>query len=208
MRNTCDCDILGYSAGGPEKFSRAANDINRALPAFFLSGTVVAISVVQVYFMKKCNSSMQLTRAADYGVRVMVHLATLSTNERGLLPALAAATEAPESFLSKVLQALSRAGLISSWRGKSGGFSILPRGREASMLEVIEAIEGPISLNVCLVSGKSCARKAHCPAHPVWVRAQQAMVDILTDTVIAELASQSPARPVREFAAFRLQKRC
>jgi Rrf2 family protein len=147
--------------------------------------------------MKKCNSSMQLTRAADYGVRVMVHLATLSANERALLPALAAATEAPESFLSKVLQALSRAELISSWRGKSGGFAILPRGRQASMLEVIEAIEGPISLNVCLVSGKSCARKFRCPAHPVWVQAQQAMVDILTATAIAELASQSPVHPVR-----------
>lgn len=147
--------------------------------------------------MTKCNSSMQLTRAADYGVRVMVHLATLRTNERALLPALADATDAPESFLSKVLQALSRAELISSWRGKTGGFAILPRGRQASMLEVIEAIEGPICLNVCLVSGRSCARKHHCPAHPVWVQAQRAMVEILAQTVIAELASQSPTRAVR-----------
>lgn len=145
--------------------------------------------------MKKCNSSMQLTRAADYGVRVMVHLATLNTNERALLPALAVVTGAPVSFLSKVLQALSRAELISSWRGKSGGFAILPRGRQASMLEVIEAIEGPVCLNVCLASEKSCARKVYCPAHPVWVQAQHAMVQILAQTVIAELASQSPARP-------------
>ena len=89
--------------------------------------------------MKKSNSSMQLTRAADYGVRVMVHLATLPEHERALLPALAAATEAPESFLSKVLQALSRAKLIASRRGQAGGFEILPRGRQASVLEVIEA---------------------------------------------------------------------
>src|ERR1039457_4957389 len=107
------------------------------------------------YAMTKCNSSMSSTRAADYGVRVMVHLATLPAHERALLPALADATEAPESFLSKVLQALTRAELISSWRGKSGGFAILPLGRQASMREVIEAIDGPISLNVCLVSGKS-----------------------------------------------------
>jgi len=147
--------------------------------------------------MKKCNSSMQLTRAADYGVRVMVHLATLGTNERALLPALAGATDAPESFLSKVLQALSRAELISSWRGKSGGFAILPRGRQSSMLEVVEAIEGAICLNVCLAAGRSCARKSCCPAHPVWERAQQAMVQILAQTVIAELASRSPGRPVR-----------
>jgi Rrf2 family protein len=140
---------------------------------------------------------MQLTRAADYGVRVMVHLATLRGDKRALLRALADVTDAPESFLSKVLQALTRAKLISSWRGKSGGFVILPRGREASMLEVIEAIDGPIRLNVCLDPEKSCARKAHCPAHPVWVQAQRAMVQILARTVISELASQSLARPVR-----------
>jgi len=136
---------------------------------------------------------MQLTRAADYGVRVMVHLATLAAHERALLPALAEATEAPVSFLSKVLQALSRAKLIVSRRGQSGGFEILPRGREASMLEVIEAIDGPIYLNVCLISERPCGRESWCPAHPVWMQAQQAMLDVLAKARIAELAGQAAA---------------
>ena len=148
--------------------------------------------------MEKCNSSMQLTRAADYGVRVMVHLATLDPEERTMLSALAAATDAPESFLSKVLQALTRADLISSRRGKSGGFAILPRGRAASMHRVIEAIDGPICLNVCLVSGNSCDRKAYCPAHPVWAQAQQALVNVLKQATIAQLASQPVAVRVRQ----------
>jgi Rrf2 family protein len=138
---------------------------------------------------------MQLTRAADYAVRVMIRLAGSPNEERVFLPTLALATDAPESFLSKVLQALSRAGLISSRRGQSGGFQISPRGRTASMLEVIEAIDGPICLNVCLVSGRSCHRKAHCVAHPVWVRAQEAMASVLSAATIAELASENP--PVR-----------
>ena len=123
---------------------------------------------------------MQLTRAADYGVRVMIHLAGPSNPGRVSLPELAEAADAPESFLSKVLQALSHAGLISSRRGQSGGFQISPRGLKASMLEVIEAIDGPICLNVCLVSGRSCHRKAHCPAHPVWDQAQRAMLEVLS----------------------------
>lgn len=135
---------------------------------------------------------MQLTRAADYGVRVMIHLAASPGDERVLLPALAAATETPESFLSKVLQALSRAGLIDSRRGQSGGFQISERGRDASMLDVIEAIEGPIHLNVCLVSGKSCHRKATCSAHPVWAQAQAAMLAVLAKSKIAEMAVQTP----------------
>ncbi len=134
---------------------------------------------------------MQLTRAADYAVRVMVHLATLPPEKRAFLPDLAKATSAPESFLSKVMQTLSHAGLISSRRGKLGGFAILPHGRQATMREVIEAIDGPICLNVCLNGGKECERKSWCPAHPVWARAQRAMIDVLMSVTVSAMASRT-----------------
>lgn len=135
---------------------------------------------------------MQLTRAADYAVRAMVHLATLPPEKRAFLPDLAKATSAPESFLSKVMQTLSHAGLISSRRGKLGGFAILPRGCEATMREVIEAIDGPICLNVCLNGSKECERKSWCPAHPVWARAQRAMIDVLMSVTVAAMALRAP----------------
>lgn len=134
---------------------------------------------------------MQLTRAADYAVRVMVYLATLPEDHRALLPDLANATDAPDSFLSKVLQALAHAQLISSRRGKLGGFTILPRGRAATMRDVIEAIDGPICLNVCLNGGKSCDRKPNCPAHPVWSRAQRAMLDVLMSVTVTSMATKA-----------------
>lgn len=139
---------------------------------------------------QRSNSSMQLTRAADYAVRVMVHLSTLPPRERALLPQLARATGTPESFLSKILQALTRAHLIASHRGQSGGFEILPRGRQATMRHVIEAVDGPIHLNVCLISPRSCGRSTWCPAHPVWQRAQQAMLDVLDEATVTQLAAQ------------------
>jgi Rrf2 family protein len=149
--------------------------------------------VKKSFSSEKCNSSMQLTRGADYAVRVMVHLATLPEDRRALLHELADAAEVPESFLSKVLQALARAELISSRRGKTGGFAILPRGREASMREVIEAVDGPIALNVCLNANIGCERRSWCPAHPVWGRAQRAMLDVLMGISVAEMASRLPA---------------
>lgn len=141
--------------------------------------------------MGQSGSSMQLTRAADYAVRVMIHLATLPPHERTLLPALAHATATPESFLSKILQALCRAELIASRRGKSGGFEILAAGREASIRTVIEAIDGPICLNICLISGASCGRKSFCPAHPIWASAQEAMLGVLNTARVADLAVQA-----------------
>lgn len=132
---------------------------------------------------------MQLTRAADYGVRVMIYLAGRPPEERVSLPTLAAATDAPLSFLSKVLQSLAHARLISSRRGQSGGFVISACGRQASIREVIEAIDGPIHLNVCLVAGRTCARKGWCPVHPIWVKAQEAMMEVLDGATVAELAA-------------------
>ena len=140
--------------------------------------------------MARSSSTMQLTRAADYGIRVMIHMATLPAQERALLPALAHATSAPESFLSKVLQTLCRAGFIASRRGQAGGFELLPTGRSATICAVIEAVEGPICLNLCLSAGASCKRKSFCPAHPIWASAQQAMLEVLDTATVTDLALQ------------------
>lgn len=145
---------------------------------------------------------MQLTRAADYAVRVMIQLATLPSQERALLPALAAATGAPKSFLSKVLQALCRAGFIVSRRGQAGGFEILHLGREATIRAVIESIDGPICLNLCLVSGVSCNRSSYCPVHPIWLKAQEAMLSVLNGVTVADLAAEA-ASPHVQLAAGR-----
>ena len=139
--------------------------------------------------MKKSGSPMQPTRAADYAIRALIQLATLPAGNRVMLPELAAATAAPETFLSKILQSLCRAGMVTSHRGKLGGFEILLKGRRATLSSVIAAVDSPIGLNACLVSGDSCDRKDDCPAHRVWARAQAAMLQALDEKTIADLAA-------------------
>jgi Rrf2 family protein len=134
---------------------------------------------------------MQLTRAADYAVRVMIHLAGLPPSTRVSRSELSAAAECPEQFLSKVLQHLTRAGLMISHRGNTGGFELEATHRSATPLEVVEATEGPIRLNLCLASNHGCNRRGQCPAHPVWARAQQAMIDVLASANIADLAHRA-----------------
>ena len=132
---------------------------------------------------------MQLTRAADYAVRVMIHLAGLPPGTRISRSELSAAAECPEQFLCKVLQNLTRAGLVISHRGNTGGFELEELHRTASLLEVVEAMEGPIRLNLCLTSDHGCTRQGWCPAHCVWAEAQQALSKVLASHTIRELAS-------------------
>ena len=137
---------------------------------------------------------MQLTRAADYAVRVMIHLGGLPPDTRASRAELAVAAECPEQFLSKVLQSLTRAGLVVSHRGNTGGFELPNIHRAATLLEVVEAIEGPIRLNICLNSDRSCARQQWCPAHDVWANAQAAVARVLRDSTINVLAQQAAVR--------------
>ena len=131
---------------------------------------------------------MQLTRAADYALRVMIHLAGQPPQTRASRAELAEAADCPEQFLSKVLQSLTRAGLVVSHRGNTGGFELPAGAPEISVLQVVEAIEGPMRLNVCLSSDQVCERQSWCPSHPVWVDAQRAMTDVLRGATIHSLA--------------------
>lgn len=134
---------------------------------------------------------MQITRATDYAVRAMVHLALTPVSMRIPGPALAHAIDAPESFVSKVLQQLVQMGLVTSFRGAHGGFQLARGAEEISLLQVVEAVEGPTQINLCVPAGPNCDRKAWCGVHPVWVEAQTALTSVLSKASIAELARNS-----------------
>ena len=137
---------------------------------------------------------MQLTRAADYAVRVMIHMAGLPPDTRASRSELAEAVECPEQFLSKVLQSLTRGGLVVSHRGNTGGFELPGEHRAATLLEVVEAIEGRIRLNICLTSEHSCTRQTCCPAHDVWADAQASLMAVLRKATIGALAARVAER--------------
>ena len=124
----------------------------------------------------------------------MIHLAGLPPETRASRAELAVAAECPEQFLSKVLQSLTRAGLVLSHRGNTGGFELPNLHRGATLLEVVEAIEGPMKLNICLNSDRACARQEWCPAHDIWVSAQAAVSQVLRSATVTELARQAALR--------------
>ena len=128
---------------------------------------------------------------ADYATRVLIHLAALPVGTRANRVTLAKLADVPTEFLGKVLQALTRGGLIHSHRGVNGGFELARAGSQISMLDIIEAIEGPISLNVCTAYPEACPRQWWCAAHDVWREAQDAMKSVLSAANVEQLAQKS-----------------
>jgi len=134
---------------------------------------------------------MQITRQADYAVRAVLYLARLGNTERAATSTIAEEQRIPPSFLAKIVSQLSIAGLLHTSRGARGGVTLAREPKEISLLEVVEAIDGPIQLNECVGEDGFCTFDSDCPLKPVWCEAQDELVKRLKGTNFAELIAQA-----------------
>jgi Rrf2 family protein len=136
---------------------------------------------------------MQITRQADYAVRAVLYLARANNVERSATSAIAKEQNIPPSFLAKIISQLSIAGLLHTSRGARGGVTLARSPKEITLLEVVEAIDGPIQLNECVQGEGICAFEDNCPIRAVWCDAQDELVTRLRKTNFAELMTPQPA---------------
>jgi Rrf2 family protein len=128
---------------------------------------------------------MQITRQADYALRAMIYLARLEPAQRAATSQIADEQHIPPSFLAKIISQLSIAGLIHTSRGARGGVSLARSPEDISILEVVEAIDGPIALNECTASAGACQFGENCPLRPIWCDTQNELIEKLRRTTFA-----------------------
>jgi Rrf2 family protein len=144
---------------------------------------------------------MQITRQADYAVRAVLHVAQLEDGERLATSVIAEEENIPLPFLAKIVSQLSVKGILDAMRGASGGVRLARPARDISLLEVIEAIDGEISLNRCVLNEDACPTTAECPVHEVWCEAQHELVARLRNTKFDLLLERQKAMMEKEGAA-------
>ncbi|MDO8445202.1 MAG: Rrf2 family transcriptional regulator [Deltaproteobacteria bacterium] len=131
---------------------------------------------------------LQLTRDGEYAVRAVVYLAAQPEGKISLISEISEVQEVPKSYLSKIMQHLVRSGLVRSRRGAKGGFVLARPADQITLRQTIEALEGQIHLNVCLIKKGECHRDDLCPVHPVWKEAQRVLIEVLDSKTMADLA--------------------
>ena len=136
---------------------------------------------------------LRLTNAADYAILAMIHMACLPDDSVALRSEIALAYGIPSSFMAKILRSLVRARLLRSTRGVHGGFSLARPATEITLLDVVEAIEGPLALTDCTGEPSGCSWSTDCPAHPVWLSVQGKIAEVLRANTLEHLVS-SPRR--------------
>lgn len=131
---------------------------------------------------------MQITRQADYAIRAVLYLARAGKGQRVATGDVADAQHIPPSFLAKIVSQLSIAGLLHTSRGARGGIMLARDPSQITLLDVVEAIDGPIRLNECVTGEGICVFEETCPIKPVWCDAQVELVRRLKSVNFAMLA--------------------
>lgn len=136
-----------------------------------------------------------LSIEGDYALRAIVYLAAQSGNKVTFVGEIAEKQMIPINFLFKILRKLVRAGMVRSFRGPRGGYTLARTPGEISVLEVVEAVEGPVMLNRCLNPNAPCMLETDCKMIRAWDRIQQQVKDELTTLTIADIAAPGHAGP-------------
>lgn len=136
--------------------------------------------------------AIRLTRGGDYAIRGMIYLAEQPVGRVTTLSEIADKKNIPKNFLSKIIQDLAKAGLVNSVQGTSGGFLLGKPKEQITLRNIVEAVEGEIFLNQCLIHEGECSFDQTCPAHLIWQKAQQRLLEVLEEANLALLVQDSP----------------
>lgn len=132
----------------------------------------------------------RLSKAAEYSIRGILYLSMQGEKKVSYVEEISEAQDVPKQYLAKLFQGLAKKGFLKSTRGQGGGFILISDPQKLSILEIIEAMEGPIFLNDCLIRVGFCERSTLCPVHDLWKDAQESFLEVLRSTTFDVLAER------------------
>ncbi len=111
---------------------------------------------------------MRIKRETDYAIRIVLYM---SQNNKKIysVKEISQKTLIPKEFLSKIIQKLKKNRILKSIRGIKGGYSLIKKPEEISLLDIILIFEGPPAMNICAVEKKYCNLSNICSVHPIWI---------------------------------------
>jgi Rrf2 family protein len=141
---------------------------------------------------------LALTRRADYAIRACLYLATVERGEPVPSRVIADAMAIPVRFLPQILGDLTRASVVGSVSGQRGGYRLAQPAAGLSLLDCIEAVEGPSISTNCVLETRACRGDNPCAVHPAWIEAQEGFVAALARQSLAEVAARFTGVPILE----------
>jgi Rrf2 family protein len=134
-----------------------------------------------VIFSKKC----------EYGMQAVLYLAAQKPDFAITAERISQVLKIPKEFISKILQSLRESGIISSTKGKSGGFCLAKSPAEIKLIDVVEAIDGLEMFASCVLGFPECTPDSPCPVHHKWGALRTQALEMLTSETLDKLKEQT-----------------
>jgi len=135
---------------------------------------------------------IRMTRLTDYGIVLLTRMARAGGGTVHNARDLAGAVGLPLPTVNKILKTLTRKGLLESYRGVKGGYGLARPPEEISILEVIDATEGPLAITDCSNEGEGCEHEEMCPLDVTWRRINEVIRGALEGITLAEMSRPGP----------------
>jgi len=131
---------------------------------------------------------MKLSTRSRYGVRLMLSLAVSDTGNPVLLKDIASSEGISEKYLSQIIIPLKGRGLVSAFRGAHGGYLLSRPASDIKLREIIEPLEGDLSLVECVGGPNICGRSVLCVTREIWDKMSLLLADFLDSVTLEDLA--------------------
>lgn len=141
---------------------------------------------------------LRVTRLTDYATVVLTVLAAPSTGAPDAVlsaPELAERAGLEVPTVSKVLKPLAQAGLVAGFRGVNGGYRLARPAEQIGLLEIVEAMEGPLGMTECSIHAGNCGIEDHCGVRANWRRINDVVIDALRGVTLAQMLAPPPPKP-------------
>lgn len=132
---------------------------------------------------------LKINRKTEYAIRGMIYLAGQPRDQFVMIKDITKATKTSPVFLTKIFQTLGNANLVVSSRGVSGGVRLSRKPEHITLKEIVEATEGPVIMNMCVLDDKSCGFSGVCSAHVAWKKIKDAINGMLEDVTLKDIAA-------------------
>jgi len=136
---------------------------------------------------------MILSQTAEYALRAVLFIGRQPEDHLVRVNEIAAALRIPRNYLSKILHALARSGVLASTRGKTGGFQLAVPVERLTLVRVVGEFDDVNQRRHCLLGNPVCSDRTACTAHGQWKQAAEAVAAFFRDTTIGDLLRDEPS---------------
>ena len=130
---------------------------------------------------------MKISTKGRYGLRILMDLALHQSEKPRLIRDIAKSQQISEKYISRLVIALRKGGMIRSVRGVNGGFHLAMKPEDITLLDVIEVMEGPLSIVDCVFTPKSCDRSGNCAAREIWSKLNSDIRALMSGITLADI---------------------